>query len=326
MHFSYRHCQALTAQVCAQVCRMFAAVSLTVLAVPTIAYAQPYEGRFRGSSAFWQPDYVGTLRMEQRGNYTFAATAEVELQKVTERFPNSMIAEYEMRGEIRITSPVMIRTDSGTYYTCTPISPVPVKIAGSRMMIYSGDEEYPKNTYEIRVFQYVRLSDCVSQEGDRVNLPGALIEVNFDSSQMAIDGRPPSNEPLPESPHLTPTEQTLLRQQQQAADEMVNNPEFQREMQRLQEQAIRTGKPPSEAEALAVIERLQRSGAIPQEVPTLSPEERAQLERQFPRRRSDYSHLRRFTNVNQLQDQVIVTTNVGQTMMFSWHLRRVNRR
>ncbi|MCS6814400.1 MAG: hypothetical protein NZ772_12650, partial [Cyanobacteria bacterium] len=59
---------------------------------------------------------------------------------------------------------------------------------------------------------------------------------------------------------------------------------------------------------------------------TLSPERRAELERKFPRRAIDYSHLRRFTNINQLQDQVVVTTNAGQTMMFSWHLQRVNAR
>ncbi|HIK56578.1 MAG TPA: hypothetical protein IGS37_15625 [Synechococcales cyanobacterium M55_K2018_004] len=299
---------------------------LAMLATPAIAQAQPYEGRFRGNSAFWRPDYVGTLQMEQRGNYNFTATADVELQRVTDQFPDPAIAQYEMRGEIRITSAVTIR-DAGSSYTCRAVSPVPVQIAGSRLMVYSGDEDYPRNSYEIRVFQYVRLTDCVGPGGNRIERPGALVEVNFDSSQMAIDARPPSREPpLPEAPNFTPAEQAILEQQQRAADEMANNPEFQREMQRLQQQAIRTGRPPSDAEALAVVERLRRSGAIPREVPTLSPERQAQLEQQFLRRAIDYSHLRRFTTVNQLQDRVSVTTPAGQTLTFAWNLRRVNAR
>jgi hypothetical protein len=296
-----------------------------VLATPAIA--QPYEGRYRGSSASWRPDYVGTIQMQQEGNINFSATADVELKRVTDMFANSTVQEYEMRGEITITSPVTLKTQD-KLYICTAISPVPVRIEHSRMMIYTGDEEYPQNSYELRIFQNIRTPNCVSQNGNRLDNPHASLEVNFDSSGMVLAARS-SNSEQPPVITFTPEEQAILKQQQQSAERMFNNPALQKEMQRLNEQFSPTGQPITQADMLAMIERLQQSGVLPDQTqfPRLPPEREAQLQQQFGAgvRRIDYSHLRRFANINQLQDQVSVT-HAGQTRTFFWILRRVNDR
>jgi hypothetical protein len=316
----HSHPQKLTDRIGKTLAALSLLLATPMLSAPAIA--QPYEGRFRGNSASWRPDYVGTLQLQQTGAYSYTATADVELRRLPSTFADATAFTYEMRGEITLTSPVTINTGDKVF-NCTAAGPAPVRISGSRMAIYTGDEEYPRNTYELRVYQTVLLPNCVSQTGERINNPNLFVEVNFDSSAMVLAARPPSNETIPEVT-LTPEEQARAEQQRQSAEAMYNNPAFQRVMQQMQERA-QSGRPITQAEALAFAEQLRRSGALPSgdQQPVFSPERQAEFDRQSARLRSDYSHLRRFTNINQLQDQMSVT-HAGQTRTFSWNLRRVN--
>jgi hypothetical protein len=109
---------------------------------------------------------------------------------------------------------------------------------------------------------------------------------------------------------------------------MADDPRLQQELEKMiaQDEATfrRTGRQPSAEEILARVERLRRQGILPDEdkTPALNPE----LERKLnSAHKADYSHLRRFTNINHLKDEM--TVNHGSVVLnVSWDLRRVNAR
>jgi hypothetical protein len=183
-------------------------------------------------------------------------------------------------------------------------------ISRSGLTFYLGDEELPKNAYEIRIFQQVPLGECVSSDGRRFTIPYNSMEVNVDSSQLAIDGRPPDPQPLPKSPApLTPAEQGVVDEQRRIAEAMTN--------------PQREGRAITPAEALALIEQLRRQGVIPERLPSLSPERQAELQRLGgPQGRVDDSHLRRTPSAARLDDQITVQTAHGSRSL-SWSRRRV---
>lgn len=124
-------------------------------------------GRFAGSSTFWSPDYVGTLRLQSTGTINFTAVAEVELQRQPEAFPGAGLLDFEMRRLITLTSPLNL-VHNGLRTRCQIQKPVvPVRIEHSGLRLYRGNEDMPKNSYELRVFQDVPLGECVSGDGQR---------------------------------------------------------------------------------------------------------------------------------------------------------------
>jgi hypothetical protein len=308
------------------------ALAALLLPIPTVALAaplvpgaaaQPTLGRFAGNSRYWRPDYVGTLRLRSAGAVAFTATAEVELQRQPESFPGSGIDTYEMRGLITLTSPLQ-STHNGLTTTCQILKPVvPVRISRSGLTIYRGDEDFPRNTYEISVFQEVPLGECVSGDGRRSTIPFHSMEVNFDSSQLTIDGRPPDPRPLPESPApFTPAEQAVVDEQLRLAEAMTHHPEMQQGLNDLIHRAQRERRAITPQEALALVERLRRRGVIPERLPSLSPERQAELKRLGgPHGAIDTSHLRRTPSLERLEDQMTVQT--GEiNRSFAWSLRR----
>jgi hypothetical protein len=305
--------------------KVLASVScLATLLLQDAATAQSPLGRYAGSSKYWRPDYVGTLRMRSSGAVSFTALADVELQRQQEDFPGAGIYDYEMRGLITITSPLQT-TDKGITTTCQLLtSVVPVQIGRSKLRLYRGDDEAPKNSYEIEVFQSVPLGECVSSDGSRSTIPFNSMEVSFDSTQMAFDGRPPSPMKLPESPKpFTPSEQAVADQLTKAADAMLNHPEMQRGIQELIDRARREGREITAQESLALVERLRRQGVIPERLPSFSPERESEL-RGLGGEHSkiDTSHLRRTPSFDRLEDQITSQAPSGITQTFQWSLRR----
>ncbi len=159
------------------------------------------------------------------GSLTFTAEAEMELQRQPESLPGSGIQTYEMRGLITLISPLQISHNS-IHTTCQILkSVVRVRISADGPTLSLGDEEFPKKSYEIRLFQEVPLGECVSSDGRHETIPFHNMEVNSDSAQMAIDGRPsqtwtPQTLPKP----LTPAEQTLADEQVRIAEAMTSHP------------------------------------------------------------------------------------------------------
>ncbi len=277
-------------------------------------------GRFAGSSKFWRPDYVGTLRLRSSGSTTFTAIAEVELQRQPETFPGAGVLDFEMRGLITLTSPLETNRN-GLRTLCQIQKPiVPVRIEHSGLRLYRGDEERPKNSYELRVFQEVPLGDCVSSDGRRFQRAHNVMEVNVDSSLMAIQGRP--QEALPEAPQpLTPEEELVAQERTRAAEALVNDPASQRELEELVARAQREGRDITTAEAVAWAERLRRRGLMPQTIPSFTPRREAELRRLGAHRPIDTSHLRRAITLDHLEGEVTLQDAHG-TSVFSWSLRR----
>lgn len=307
--------------------RAMAVACVATFLVQSAATAQPPTGRFAGSSKYWRPDYVGTLGMRSSGAVSFTAVADVELQRQQEAFPGAGVYDYEMRGLITITSPLQT-TDKGITTTCQVLKPVvPVRIGRSLLRLYRGDEELPKNSYEIEVFQEVPLGECVSSDGSRSTIPFNSMEVSFDSTQMAIDGRPSSPLKLPEAPKpFTPAEQAVADQLANTADAMVNHPEMQRGVQELIDRAHREGREITADESYALVERLRRNGVIPERLPSFSPEREAELRRLGGEHgKIDTSHLRRTRSFDRLEDQLTIQTPWGITKTFQWSLRRTGR-
>lgn len=264
--------------------------------------------------------------MRSSGALSFTATAEVELQRKPESFPGSGIDTYEMRGLITFTSLVQT-THKGITTTCQILKPVvPVRISQSGLTIYRSDEDAPKNSYEIRVFQDVPLGECVSSDGRRFTIPFNSMAVNFDSTQLTIDGRPPDRDPLPESPApFTPAEQAVVDEQLRLAEAMTTHPEMQQGLNDLISRAQREGRAITPQEALALIERLRRRGVIPESIPTLGAERQAELKRLGGAHGAiDTSHLRRTPSLERLEDQITVQT-ADSTRSFAWSLRRSGR-
>ncbi len=121
--------------------------------------AQPQLGKYRGSSTHWFPDYVGKIQVRSSGDQTYAAIADVELQqKPTSIYdPNPTAFQYEMRGSITVTTPLVVSQSGKLIATCKAASPVPVSIADSLMSIYTNDQQMPKNSYEFIISQFIRL-------------------------------------------------------------------------------------------------------------------------------------------------------------------------
>jgi hypothetical protein len=304
----------------------YVTLGAVALVTGTTALAEPYQGKYRGNSASWVPDYAGTIELKSSGRQTYTAIADVELrQKPTSIYdPNPTTFQYEMRGQITVTSPYTITNSSGkVVMTCTPAGPVPVSIRESGMMLHTkNSEDMPPNTYEFHIHQYVRLPKCVNETGKLVQLNNESMQVSFNTSNQ------PASAPEP-TVTLSRSEQAEVEKQSQAAQAIVNNPALQREWEKIIERDTReyerTGKKPTTEQIVSDMERLQQSGLVPDasQIPTLSPELRRKLEAQSPK--SDHSHLRRFTDVNQLSDKMTVDHG---TVVFnvSWNLRRVNGR
>ncbi|MFN9623590.1 MAG: hypothetical protein ACK587_12295 [Cyanobacteriota bacterium] len=303
--------------------RSLACGTMAALLLQAAATGQPPPGRFAGSSRYWRPDYAGHLRMRSSGAIAFTAEAEVELQRLPESFPGSGIQNDEMRGLITLTSPLQLN-QNGISTTCQILKPVvPVRIRDSGLTLYVDDEEFPRNSYEIRLFQEVPIGAGVSSDGRRETSPFQFMEVTFDSSQMAIDGRPPEawKPPTPPKP-LTPAEQAVADEQVRVAEAMTTHPAMQQGVQELVARAQREGRAITEAEALALMERLRRQGVIPERVPSFSAEREAELRRLGGGQgKIDVSHLRRTPGLERLEDQITVQNRHG-TRSFAWSLRR----
>lgn len=304
-----------------------AAAALAMLLIQGAATVQASMGRFAGSSKYWQPDYVGTLRMRSAGTVSFTAVAEVELQRQQENVPGAGIHDYEMRGLITLTSPLQT-TSKGITATCQVLKPVvPVRIGRSRLRLYRGDGEIPKNSYEIEVFQQVPIGECVGSDGSRSTIPFNAMEVSFDSTQMAIDGRPPASLKLPQAPKpFTPSEQAVADELTKTAEAIVNDPEMQQGLQALVDRARREGREITAEESYALVERLQRQGMIPERLPSFRSEREAELRRLGVEQRTiDYSHLRRTPSLDRLEDRLTIQTPWGITKTFEWSLRRTGK-
>lgn len=292
-----------------------------VMGTSIAANAQP--GKYRGSSASWVPDYAGTIRIQVSGQENYTAVADVELkQKPTSIYdPNPTAFQYEMRGAIALTTPYIVSQRGKIVMTCIPVSPVPVSIADSGMSIYTNDEQMPKNSYEFIISQFVRLSQCTDASGRVSRSENQSMQVRFNTSD-----RPASASNLPRVT-LSPEEQAALAQQGEAAQAIANHPALQREFERMiqrdEAEFRRTGKKPSAEAILADVERLRQQGLLPKdgEMPSIDPA----LQRKLEAQKSDYSHLRRFTNINHLKDQMTVDHGVV-VLNVSWDLRRVNGR
>lgn len=225
-----------------------------------------------------------------------------------------------MRGLITLTSPLETNRN-GLRTLCQIQKPVvPVRIEHSGLRLYRGDEERPKNSYELRVFQEVPLGVCVSGDGRRFELAHDAMEVNFDSSLMAIQSRP--QDALPEAPEpLSAEEERVAQEITRAAEALANDPASQRELQEMVARAQREGRDVTEAEAVAWAERLRRRGLIPQTLPSFSPRREAELRRLGGHRPIDTSHLRQATTLDHLEGEVTLQ-NAHGTRVFSWSLRR----
>jgi hypothetical protein len=290
------------------------------------ALAQPQPGKYRGSSAYWVPDYVGTIKIRSSGDQAYAAIADVELQqKPTNIYDSNPTAfQYEMRGSITVTTPYVISRSGKVFATCTTASPVPVSIADSLMSIYTNDEQMPKNSYEFIVSQFIRLPRCIDANGRSIQQEYETMEVRFNTSDQPAQVGGVVNR----SVTLSPTEQAELDRVTQTGQAMADDPRLQQELEKMiaQDESTfrRTGRQPSAEEILARVERLRRQGILPDEdkTPALSPELERKLNSAY---KADYSHLRRFTNINHLKDEM--TVNHGSVVLnVSWDLRRVNAR
>lgn len=288
--------------------------------------AQPQPGKYRGSSTYWVPDYVGTIQIRSSGSQTYTAIADVELQQKPNNIydPNPTAFQYEMRGSITVTTPYVISQSGKVFATCTATSPVPVSIADSLMSIYTNDEQMPKNSYEFVIAQFIRLPRCVDANGRSIQREYETMQVRFNTSDRPAQVGGAVNR----SVRLSPTEQTELDRVTQAGQALADDQRLQQELEKMvaQDEATfrRTGRQPSAEEILARVERLRQQGILPDEdkVPTLNPELERKLNSAY---KADYSHLRRFTNINHLKDEM--TVNHGSVVLnVSWDLRRVNAR
>jgi hypothetical protein len=118
-------------------------ISLVVLSidnntiVKSAATAKKYLEKYDNRSAQWQPDYVGTIQVSQTKEtknlyqqYTVVTDIELKERLHTSKpdpsASNNKGIDYEMRGVIKITSPILVRrkTTAGKIeeLTCTSIS------------------------------------------------------------------------------------------------------------------------------------------------------------------------------------------------------------
>lgn len=297
-----------------------------VIGTAIASHAQPQQGKYRGSSANWIPDYAGTIEIRSSGSHRYTAIADVELrQKPTSIYdPNPTAFQYEMRGSIQVTTPYIVSKAGKRVLTCMPISPVPVSIADSLMSLYTNDEQMPKNSYEFVISQFVRFSQCTDANGRTSPGGNESMQVRFNTSDQPAQATGSVRRPVT----LSAEEQAELNRVTGAGQAIANDPRLQQEFEKIiardEEEFRRTGKRPSAEQVLADVERLQRQGILPKEddVPTMSPELQRKLDNAY---KADYSQLRRFTNINQLKDQM--TVNHGSVVLnVSWDLRRVNAR
>jgi hypothetical protein len=288
--------------------------------------AQPQLGKYHGSSTHWFPDYVGTIQIRSSGDQTYAATADVELQqKPTSIYdPNPTAFQYEMRGSITVTTPLVVSQSGKLISTCTPASPVPVSIADSLMSIYTNNKQMPKNSYEFIISQFIRLPSCIDTKGRAIQQEYDAMQIRFNTSEQPSQTVGMINRTVT----LSPAEQAQLDRVTQTGQAIAEDLRLQQEIEKMiaqDEKAFRqTGKQPSAEELLARIERLRQQGILPDEdkVPTLNPELQRKLDSTY---KADYSRLRRFTNINYLKDEMIVNYR-SVVLNVSWDLRRVNRR
>ena len=288
------------------------------------ALAQPQPGKYRGSSTYWRPDYVGTIQIRSAGDVTYTAIADVELQrKPTNIYDLKPTAfQYEMRGSITVTTPLVISQSGKLFATCTAASPVPVSIADSLMSIYTDDEQMPKNSYEFVIAQFVRLPLCLDANRRSIQREYEVMQVRFNTSEQLAR----AEEGVHPEVILSPTEQAALERVTQAGQAMADDPRLWQEFEKMiaqdEETFRRTGKRPSAEQILARVERWRRQGILPNQdqIPTLNPELKQKLDSVY---KADYSHLRRFTNINHLKDEM--TLNYGSVVVtVSWDLRRVS--
>lgn len=300
--------------------------TITALHGVSPAVAQPPTGKYRGSSTYWTPDYVGTIQIQSSGDQTYTAIADVELQqKPTSIYdPNPTAFQYEMRGSITLTTPFVIAQSGKHISTCTAASPVPVSIHDSLLSIYINDEQMPKNSYEFVIAQFIRLPRCVDTSGRSIQREYETMQVRFNTSDQPAQAADAINRPV----ILSPTEQAELDRVTQAGQAIADDPRLQQALENMiaQDEATfrQTGNPPSAEEILARVEQLRQQGILPDEdkVPTLKPELQKKLDSAY---QADYSNLRKFTNINRLQDEM--TVNYGSVVLnASWDLRRVNAR
>lgn len=289
---------------------------LSIALLASSATARPL-GKYAGSSTQWRPDYIGTIRMVQTDGkqQVYSAIADVELQAKPNPHaaidPNPDTVQYEMRGQITVTSPVKLGE-----LTCTAAPSTPVSIKDSGMNLYQGAEFGAGTAYEVRIIQFIRTPDCVTSDGKIVRSEYQTIQVNFDSSYQSAAQ---SEAALRALAIPTAEDQAAMREQQQVAEAAMNDPEVQQAMAQLEEMA-RSGKRPSEAEMIALAERLQPNPRVAQiRRPKLSPALEAQANQAV-----DYSHLKRTRNPDHLKDEMTLDFGAGRgSQTFSWDLRRV---
>ncbi|WNZ44751.1 hypothetical protein Q2T42_23440 [Leptolyngbya boryana CZ1] len=288
--------------------------SFLTIAISTTATAQPV-GKYAGSSANWRPDYAGTIRMVQTDGkrQVYSAIADVELKAKPSDIPSDdsdgKVVQYEMRGMITLTSPVV----KGTYL-CTADAPASVSIADSGMNLYQGGEFGKGTAYEIRINRFIRIPNCTSPTLGKLRSDAQTMQINFDSSYQSAAQAEAELNALPKP---TEADITAMEEQKRAVDAMMEDSEVKQALERLQQ----SGNPPSEAEMIALAERLQQNSRVVQGVkrPKLSPTLQAAGDR-----KTDYSHLKRTNNPDHLKDQMTLDFGAGRgSQTFSWDLRRV---
>ncbi|MFM7886971.1 MAG: hypothetical protein ACKPCM_09825 [Pseudanabaena sp.] len=197
------------------------------------------------------------------------------------------------------------------------------------MWIYTSPIDMPKNSYELMISAWSGLPTwstipCTFTDGSK---QGEYAEWNI---RFSTSERPYNVADRTDSKMVTlsPAEQAELDRVTQTGQAIANDPRLQQEIEKMmaqdEETYRRTGKKPNVEEILAMVERLRKQGILPPEdqVPTLNADLQRKLE---SANNTDYSHLRRFTDINHLKDEMNVSFN-GGTFNVSWDLRRVNQR
>jgi hypothetical protein len=304
-----------TGQILLKRLRLAGCTSFFAVLLATTANAQSL-GKYAGSSTNWRPQYAGTIRMVQTNGkqQVYSAIADVELQAKPNPFAHlgdqsSKVTQYEMRGSITVTSPV-IRGD----LVCNAVNPTPVSIADSGMNLYQGAEFGKGTAYELRIMRFIRLATCQSPTRGTLQAGDETMQVNFDSSYRSAAQ---SQAALDATPIPTESDIAAMEEQKQAVDAMMEDPEVRQVLERLQQ----SNNPPSEAEMIALAERLQKNPRVAEGTkrPKLSPAAQAAGDR-----KTDYSQLKRTNTSDHLKDEMTLDFGAGRgSQTFSWDLRRV---
>lgn len=295
--------------------------------------AKPQTGKYSGNSTYWVPDYVGTIEFRSSGDRSYTAIADVELKQ---KPPNphfslygmaSASIEYEIRGSVTLATPYVVSRAGRLLHTCTAGNSAPLWIARSNLRLYVNDQPRPKNSYELGIESAnIRLPNCVDAKGQSLQ---DVMSVRLNTSDRPYAA---SDSALP-TLSLTPAEQAEIDRVTQAGKESMENPRLEQELATMiaQDEATfrRTGKRPSAEEIATRMERLQRQGILPtgDNIPSLSPALQRKLDafEKAAAATSDYSYLRRVTNIDRLKDTM--TFDWGSILLnVSWDLRRVNAR